>query len=140
MLVLWRCTVAGLILIALVGVAGQAVACVVSRGDPILLASQGLDPDVFVWDSAAHLIAYEQGNYDTESVLRHTLLANPGTSAIVIDCRASAVRPQYGKSDVDLVGVKLNKGPNRGRYGWVVADDVRRPDGKPVIPPSPASP
>jgi len=30
------------------------------------------------------------------------------------------------------VGVKLTNGPNKGRYGWVVADDIRSPDGKPI--------
>ena len=133
MLVTWRCTLAsGFILASVAVFAGQASACAVARGDRVLLASQSLDPDVFVWDSAQRLIEYVQGNFDTEGVLRHTVLAKPGTPAIATDCRGAAAKAEYAKSDVDLVGIKLTKGPNRGRYGWVVADDVRRLDGKPV--------
>lgn len=102
-----------------------------------MLAGQSLDPDVFVWDSAQRLTAYLAGDFTTDIVLRHTMLAPPGTKAITVGCKEAAAKPQYAKTTLDLVGVKLMDGPNRGRYGWVVADDVRRANGKPLTPPSP---
>lgn len=134
MFVNWpRALASGLFVLTLVGLASHASACAVARGDRVLLASQGLDPDVFVWDSAGRLLDYAQGNFDTQIVLRHTLLAKPGTGAVATDCRDAAVHTQFSKSDLDLVGVKLITGPNRGHYGWVTAEDVRRPNGKPVV-------
>ena len=133
MLVTWpRALAAGLVVLALAALADPTSACSVLKGDKVLLASQGLDPDVFVWDSSQRLIDYVRGDYDVESVLRHTVLAKPGTTAIATDCRGSVARPKYAKVDIDAVGVKLTKGPNRGHYGWVMAEDVRRLDGKPV--------
>lgn len=122
----------GLAIASFAAFAGQALACPVAPGDRIVLASQSLDPDVFVWDSAARLIAYAQGDYDTEAVLKHTMLAKPGTAALAVDCRQVPASPKYTKGQLDLVGIKLTSGPNRGHFGWVGAEDVRRPDGKPV--------
>jgi hypothetical protein len=122
----------GLAIASLAAFAGQALACPVTPGDHVVLASQSLDPDVFVWDSAARLTAYAQGDYDTETVLKHTMLARPGTTALTVDCRPAPVSPKYTKGELDLVGVKVTSGPNRGHYGWVAAEDVRRPDGKPI--------
>src|SRR5215472_3053168 len=119
-------------IIGIAALANPAVGCPVAPGDKVVLASIGLDPDVFVWDSAARLIAYSQGDYNTETVLKHTMLAHPGTSALTIDCRLAPVTPKPGRSEMNIVGVKLTSGPNRGRFGWVVAEDVRHPDGKPV--------
>jgi len=122
----------GLAIASFAAFTGQAFACPVAAGDKVVLASQSLDPDVFVWDSATRLISYAQGDYDTESVLKHTLLAKPGTSALTVDCRQAPPSSKYTKGELDLVGVKLTSGPSRGHYGWVAAEDVRRPDGKPV--------
>lgn len=114
-----------------------SAACVVTQGDRVVLASQGLDPDVFVWDSAQRLVEYLEGDYDTEMVLHHTVLAQLGTKAVAVGCKEAAAHPKYSKTSADLVGVKLTDGPSKGHYGWVVADDVRRPDGKPVRPSTP---
>ena len=105
---------------------GQALACNVARGDEVLLASQALDPDVFVWDSAQRLINYIEGDYNVETVLRHTLLVRPGTKAVTVSCRDAAAHPKYTKSDLGIVGVRLTSGPGRGHYGWVAAEDIRR--------------
>jgi hypothetical protein len=138
MFVRWLLALAVILLtLAAAAPATRASACVVTQGDRIVLAGQSLDPDVFVWDSAQRLTSYLEGDYTTEIVLHHTMLASPGTKAIAVGCKEAAAKPQYAKTSLDLVGVKLVEGPNRGRYGWVVADDVRRPDGKPVTPPSP---
>jgi len=139
MFVRWPRTLAlGFFVSAFAALAAQAsAACVVALGDHVLLASQSPDPDVFVWDSSQRLAAYLQGDYDTETVLRHTVLAQPGTKAIAVGCKEAAGHPTYSSSNLDLVGVKLTDGPNRGHYGWVVADDVRRSDGKPVTQPTP---
>jgi hypothetical protein len=110
----------------------QAQACVVSRGDRIMLASLDLDPDVFVWDSPQRLIAYAAGDYNTMTVLRHTVLVKPGTTAIATDCKDGVARPKFSAKNVDIVGIKITSGAIRGRYGWVLAEDVRRMDGKPV--------
>jgi hypothetical protein len=128
----WGWAIASFAVFAVPASAVPALACPVAPGDKIVLASQGLDPDVFVWDSASRLVAYAQGDYDTDTVLKHTVLAKPGTSALTTDCRPAPASPTYTKGELDLVGVKLTSGPNRGRYGWVAAEDVRRPDGKPV--------
>jgi hypothetical protein len=128
----WGLAIASFAVFAAPASAVPAMACPVAPGDKIVLASQGLDPDVFVWDSATRLVAYAQGDYDTDTVLKHTVLAKPGTSALTTDCRPAPASPNYTKGELDLVGVKLTSGPNRGRYGWVAAEDVRRPDGKPV--------
>ncbi|HZV79157.1 MAG TPA: hypothetical protein VFF60_06015 [Candidatus Binatus sp.] len=133
MLTGWPRTLAFLFVIStLVGPAAGASACVVTNGEHLVLASQGLDPDVFVWDSAQRLIDYLAGNYNTDIVLHHTVLATPGTKAIVVGCKDGAAKTQYSPNNLDLVGVKLTNGPNKGRYGWVVADDIRSPDGKPI--------
>jgi hypothetical protein len=133
MFVSWpRAFAFGLAIASFAAFVGQASACPVAPGDRIVLASQSLDPDVFVWDSAGRLIAYAFGDFDTEAVLKHTVLAKPGTSALTVDCRTAPSSPKYAKGELNLVGVKLTSGPNRGHYGWVAAEDVRRPDGKPV--------
>jgi hypothetical protein len=138
MLVRWPLALACVSLIfAVAAPAARANGCVVSQGDRIVLSGQRLDPDVFVWDSAPLLTSYLEGDFTTEIVLKHTMLAHPGTKAIAVSCKEAAARPQYSKESMDLVGVKLVDGPNRGRYGWVVADDIRRPDGRPVTPPTP---
>ena len=111
---------------------GQALACGVTNGDRIMLSSQALDPDVFVWDSAQRLINYIEGDYNVETVLRHTVLVRPGTKAVAVGCRDNAAHPKYSPANLDLIGIRLTSGPGRGKYGWVAAEDVRRADGKPL--------
>jgi hypothetical protein len=119
---------------------GRTLACTVARGDRVQLSSQALDPDVFVWDSAQRLINYIEGDYNVETVLQHTVLVGPGTRAVAVSCRDAAARPKYSKTDLDIIGVKLTSGRNKGHYGWVAAEDVRRADGKPIIVTTPVFP
>jgi len=84
------------------------------------------DPDVFVWDSRFRLIEYASGNYDrANEVLAHTILAKPGTPAIVAMCAANSVRPSYTEDAFDAVGIKITSGPYRNHWGWVSSEDVR---------------
>jgi len=119
---------------------GRTLACNVARGDRVQLSSQALDPDVFVWDSAQRLINYIEGDYNVDTVLRHTVLVQPGTKAVTVGCKDAAARPKYAKADLDIIGVKLTSGQSKGHYGWVTAEDVRREDGKPIIVTTPATP
>lgn len=138
MFVRWPCALAwGFAVALLMAYGGQALACGVAHGDRLLLSSQALDPDVFVWDSAQRLINYIEGDYNVETVLRHTVLVRPGTKAVAVGCRDNAARPRYAQANLDLIGVRLTSGPVRGRYGWVAAEDVRRADGKPMTLTSP---
>lgn len=120
------------LIISLMWAGGPAQACAVNRGDHIMLASLALDPDVFVWDSAQRLISYAGGDFNTAMVLKHTVLAKPGTTATATECRDRVARPKFSTKSVDIVGVKVTSGKIRGRFGWVLAEDVRRMDGKPV--------
>jgi hypothetical protein len=107
-------------------------ACPVGRGQPIVLASQELDPDVFLWDSADRIARYAGGDYSVQTVLKHTTLVRAYSRAVVVNCRDTAIRPAFaGRADpaVDLVGVKVTSGASRGRFGWVLSADVRRSDG-----------
>ena len=90
----------------------------------MVLASQAMDPDVFVWDSMQRLTNYTAGKYVTDDVLRHTLLVSAGTEAVVVTCRDRVAHPRYSAGDADAVGVKLSTGRYRGRYGWVISIDL----------------
>jgi len=108
------------------------LACAVSSGQRVSLVSQDLDPDVFLWDSRDGLMQYAQGDYSVRSVLRHTTLVNAYSTAIVIGCRGTQIHPPYASDAapyVDVVAVRILSGLARGRYGWVLSTDVRRPDG-----------
>jgi hypothetical protein len=95
------------------------------------LKSAELDPDVFVWDAQERVVEYAGGYWrDTHDVLTHTLLAKPGTRAVVVQCTAGAVRPKYAADSRDAIGIRLVNGPNKGRYGWVTSEDIHEvPDG-----------
>jgi hypothetical protein len=100
--------------------------CAVAVGEPAMLRSSDFDPDVLVWDSRQRAIDYAAGNVrSANDLMVHTLLARPGTRAIVIACQPSTVRPKYTDDVLDTVGVKITSGPHRGRFGWVTSDDVR---------------
>ena len=100
--------------------------CKASVGQRVLLESIDSDPDVFVWDSRFRLIEYAAGNYDkANQVMAHTILAKPGTHAIVAMCGAASVKPAYGPETYDAIGVKITSGPFRNRWGWVSSEDVR---------------
>lgn len=112
-----------------------AHACSAVRGQRVELASQALDPDVFVWDSPHLLVDYTRGfsdvRYNAEAVLQHTILASAGTTAWVLACQKlypSAVTPD----DPEMLSIRLAAGPYRGRTGWVAAGDARRANGQPL--------
>ena len=106
-------------------VPGQAASCSVNVGWRVVLASDAVDPDVFVWDSRVRLVDYAAGQWgNTQTIFVHTMLAQPGTQALVIACAAGAARPKYATADEDVIGVKVLTGPFRGRYGWVLGSDA----------------
>jgi len=110
-----------------------AAACPVSRGAPLLLVSPELNPDVFLWDSSDRLVRYETGDYDVETVLKHTTLVKAYSRAVAVSCKNTTIRPQYQPKAAGpfyLVGVKVATGRFRGRYGWVMSTDIRGPDGR----------
>jgi hypothetical protein len=102
----------------------QAAPCGVPVGHSVALKSNEIDPDVFVWDTKQRVVDYASGRWgDTREVLAHTLLAKPGTRAVIVQCGAGLVH-RDGADARDAVGIRLVSGPNKGRYGWVTSDDV----------------
>jgi hypothetical protein len=100
--------------------------CKVSAGQRVLLESIDSDPDVFVWDSRVRLVEYAAGTFDkANQVMAHTILAKPGTQAVVSACVVRVVKPTYSSDAYDAVGVKITSGPFRNRWGWVSSEDVR---------------
>ena len=100
--------------------------CKASVGQRVLLESIESDPDVFVWDSRFRLIEYAAGTYDkANQVMTHTVLADPGTHAIVAMCAARSVKPAYSAEVYDAIGVKITSGRFRNHWGWVSSEDVR---------------
>jgi hypothetical protein len=92
-----------------------------------ILASDAVDPDVFVWNRRASLLDYSSGVWmATSSVVQHTLLEKPGTKAFVISCVPNNVRSRFSGTVQDAVGLHIVSGPDRGRYGWAVEEDVHR--------------
>jgi len=127
-----RVAVAAIATVCAVWVSQPAAACPLTFGQKIVLVSQELDPDVFVWDSRDHLVSYAQGDASTTLVLKHTILVRAFTDAVVTSCKNVLLRMQ-GVSDESpptfLVGVKVTGGEFRGRFGWVAPSDVRHADG-----------
>ena len=106
--------------------AASAELCSASAGKWVILASEAVDPDVFIWDSRQRLIDYSAGQWgSTKAIIAHTLLAEPGTQAVVVSCAPAATHPRYATADEDAIGVKVMSGPHRGRFGWVVSTDIR---------------
>jgi hypothetical protein len=90
-----------------------------------ILASDAVDPDVFVWDRRLVLVRYSSGVWmATYRILRHTLLEKPGTHAVVVSCVPYAVHSRFSGTVQDAVGIRILGGQDRGRYGWVVEEDV----------------
>lgn len=103
----------------------RASECALRNGQYLVLRSSDFDPDVLVWDTRWRAIDYINAIHVTErDLLAHTLLAVPGTRAVVVQCDPASVKPKYSSAILDTVGIKLTTGPNRGRYGWVTSDDV----------------
>ncbi len=103
----------------------QATPCAVPVGRAVALKSAELDPDVFVWDAKQRVVEYAGGYWrGTSDVLSHTVLAKPGTRAVVVQCTAGVVHQKYSSDAGDAIGIRLVTGPNKGRYGWVTSEDV----------------
>jgi hypothetical protein len=99
--------------------------CTVTPGGRVVLESDAVDPDVFLWDSRDRLIDYAAGQWgNTRAIFAHTLLAEPGTQAMVVACYPSVAHPKFSAGDEDAIGVKIMTGPHRGRYGWVLSSDI----------------
>lgn len=112
-------------LFAALSVPAFAVPCALGVGQAVSLKSTDLDPDVFVWDSKQRAVEYAAGYWkDTRDVLAHSLLAKPGTRAMVVQCAPGAIHSKYASDLEDAIGVRIQNGPNKGRYGWVTSEDV----------------
>jgi hypothetical protein len=120
----WSLSASLFLVCSLAGNPSSASACIAARGNHVVLASQAMDPDVFVWDSMLRLTNYTAGKYVTDDVLRHTLLVSAGTEAVVVSCHDRVAHPKYSTGDADAVGIKLSTGRYRGRYGWVISMDL----------------
>jgi hypothetical protein len=111
--------------------------CTVVPGGRVVLESDAVDPDVFLWDSRDRLIDYAAGQWgNTRAIFAHTLLAEPGTQAMVVSCFPSVAHPKFSTGDEDAIGVKIMSGPHRGRYGWVLSSDIhlsRGPGGQSAV-------
>ncbi len=108
------------------GNAADAAPCAAPAGGRIVLESDAVDPDVFLWDSRTRLVDYAAGQWgNTRSIFAHTVLAEPGTQATIVSCVAGVAHPKFGNGDEDAIGVKIVSGPYKGRYGWVLSSDVR---------------
>ncbi len=90
--------------------------CPSAPGGRVVLISDASDPEVFLWDSRDRLVDYAAG---------HTLLAEPGTQALIMTCVAGGPHANDDGVERETVGVKIVTGPYRGRYGWVLSSDVR---------------
>jgi hypothetical protein len=112
-----------------------AAACPVTRGEKVVLVSQELDPDVFLWDSSERVVKYATGDFDVETVLRHTTLVRAYSHAVALGCRNGSVRSSFGRgadATVFVVGIRISSGRAQGHYGWVLSSDIRGPDGRPL--------
>ena len=94
-----------------------AAECGVRKGENVTLLSDPSDPDVIVWDSRERLTSYTAGRWNSSrEVMAHTLIAGPGTHALVTDCTPADTR--------DAIGIRIVSGPLKGKYGWVISSDV----------------
>ncbi len=102
-----------------------ATPCGVPVGRAVVLKSADIDPDVFVWDTKQRVVDYAAGQWgESHDVIAHTMLAKPGTRALIVQCDPGAVHTKYVGDHRDAVGIKIVNGPNKGRYGWVTSEDV----------------
>jgi hypothetical protein len=102
--------------------------CSVGPGQPVILMSSELDPDVFVWDARQRASDYAGGYYkNANDVMVHTLISKPGTRALVVSCIHGGAQAKFTKRPIDVIGLRLLTGPDRGHYGWVTAEDVHLP-------------
>jgi len=122
-----RLLVAALAVVAGLTIARAAAAgCGVTIGGHVSLQSDAVDPDVFLWDSRDRMVEFAAGQWgNTRAIFAHTMLAEPGTQALIVSCFPSVAHPKFSTSgDQDAIGVKVLNGPYRGRYGWVLSSDI----------------
>lgn len=99
--------------------------CTASAGQRAILASDGMNPDVFVWDTHTRLLNYLGGHgASTKNVMQHTVLVSAGTLAEIVSCRPNDARTPYDAEAVDVLSVRVLTGPHRSHYGWVAAGDA----------------
>jgi hypothetical protein len=104
-----------------------ATPCSVPLGHAVVLKSTDIDPDVFVWDTKQRVVDYAAGQWgESHDVISHTMLAKPGTRAVIVQCDPGVVHTKYVGDHRDAVGIKIVAGPNKGRYGWVTSEDVHQ--------------
>ena len=99
--------------------------CSANPGGHVTLESDAVDPDVFLWDSRDRLVDYAAGQWgNTRAIFAHTVLTEPGTEAMVVSCYPGVAHPKFATGDEDAIGVKIVKGPYKGRYGWILSSDA----------------
>lgn len=111
--------------VATCGTALAAQQCHAMRGMHVTLFGGVDDPDVLVWDSRVRLVSYGAGSTDTRKfLLPHALLNRPGTRAFVTACITGIVQSKFSMDAEDAIGVLIESGKYRGRYGWVNSGDI----------------
>ncbi len=111
-----------------------AAECGLAVGGRAVLASDATDPNVFVWDSRERLIDYEAGRWEsTRTIFAHTIMAHPGTHAVVVACYPGVARSRSDATPQDAIGIRIASGPYRGRYGWVISEDVHRAGDRAIV-------
>ncbi|GAC1651802.1 MAG: hypothetical protein NVS9B12_00550 [Vulcanimicrobiaceae bacterium] len=114
-------------LILLVLLAPSIAAAQCAPGRRMLLLASSYNPDVLLWDSRQRLLDYAAGDWNVKRLLLpHALLARAGTVALIVTCQYNIVHPRYRFAPADAAGVKVASGPYKGRYGWMMAEDLRR--------------
>jgi hypothetical protein len=112
-------------MLLLSNIPGQASGCIDLLGRHVILASDAIDPHVFVWDRRSLMVSYAAGFWlPTRLIFDHTLLEKPGTRGYIVSCRPHELHVRYTPASRDAVGVRLSSGPDRGRYGWANEEDV----------------
>ncbi len=110
---------------SLAGLAAADACKPANSGSHVALMSDASDPDVFLWDSSERLVDYAAGQWgDARLIFAHTVLARPGTPAVVVSCVSGIAHPRFQIGSQDAVGVRIMSGPYRGRFGWVLSSDV----------------
>ncbi|GAC1390359.1 MAG: hypothetical protein NVSMB31_07320 [Vulcanimicrobiaceae bacterium] len=101
--------------------------CSSLQGQRVILISNTYDPDVLLWDSKQRLMDYAAGNWDVAKILLpHALLARAGTRALLMTCFNNIVHLKSRLAPTDAAALKITSGPYKGRYAWVMAEDLRR--------------
>lgn len=114
-----------IVLLVLFLAAPGAVRAECAQGRRMVLLSNAFNPDVLLWDSRQRLLDYAAGDWNIKRVLLpHAFLIRAGTRALVITCEFNAVHAKYRLAPLDAAGVKMTSGPYKGRFGWLMADDL----------------